>query len=379
MARVLFFSTIYPRAYDRVRGTYCHDTCRALAVDHEVCVVSPRSWLEAARRPRPADAALSREVGRVEYPVFAHIPRVGLAAQHAWMWASLRRRLRSVTAGFRPEAILSYWAHPDGAVAVRLGRELGVPTGIIVGGSDVLILPRDPARRAAVVEALRGAQAVFAVSTHLRDETIALGVDPGRVHVVMQGVDESFTPEGREAARERLGLAPSDDVLLWVGRMDPVKGLEVLMEAMRQVVTQRPSARLVLAGDGPARRGVERDVERLGLGGLVRLLGAVAQQRLPDWYRAADLTVLSSHSEGIPNVLRESLACGTPYVSTRVGGIAELYAGPEVRLVPPRDAAALAAAILASLAERRRIPPQAVRRGWKEPSEAMLRLLRAAA
>ncbi len=80
--------------------------------------------------------------------------------------------------------------------------------------------------------------------------------------------------------------------------------------------------------------------------------GSVAHGRLGDWYRAADLTVLPSRSEGVPNVLLESLACGTPFVASRVGGVPALAPDPRA-LVPPGDAGALADALLGSLATPR--------------------------
>ena len=110
---------------------------------------------------------------------------------------------------------------------------------------------------------------------------------------------------------------------------------------------------LYLVGDGAGRRDLETLTARLGLEGVVRFVGKVDQTALPDWYRAADLTVLASRSEGVPNVLRESLACGTPFVATRVGGVSEIAAGTTCRLVPAEDPAALSEAIAASLAERR--------------------------
>jgi glycosyltransferase involved in cell wall biosynthesis len=93
----------------------------------------------------------------------------------------------------------------------------------------------------------------------------------------------------------------------------------------------------------------------MGLAPNIRFIGTVDSTGLPDWYRAADLTVLSSHSEGIPNVLRESLACGTPYVATRVGGIAELCSDPAIRLVQPGNSPALAMAIEEGLSSKSRI------------------------
>lgn len=377
MQRILFFSMVYPRAYEPTRGTFCYATCKALAQRRQVRVVSPRAWMECLRRPQPLDPRFVREVGPTEYPCYIYPPGVMRASYGRWMWHSVRRSLLRVAAEFRPQAILSQWADPDGTTAVRLGRRLGIPAGVIVGGSDVLLLVRDPRRREVVARTLRSAQAVFAVSQDLREKTIALGVDPDRVHVVYRGVDEAFVPGPRAEARRRLGLAEDGEVVLWVGKMVPVKGLEVLLDAFAGLVRARPQASLVLVGDGPRRGAVEQQIRALGLQDRVRLVGLVESERLPDWYRAADVTALSSHSEGIPNVLRESLACGTPYVATRVGGIAELGDHPALRLVPAGDAAAMAAALAEALARRERIPADYVQRGWSAYAEKLVELLSA--
>ena len=84
---------------------------------------------------------------------------------------------------------------------------------------------------------------------------------------------------------------------------------------------------------------------RLGLGSAVVFAGPRSQAELADWYRAADVTVLPSLSEGIPNVLLESLACGTPFVASDVGGVREIDGGPTCDLVPPGQPAPLAAAL----------------------------------
>lgn len=375
MPRILFFSMVYPRAYEPTRGTFCYATCKALARRNEVRVVSPRAWMECLRRPRPLDPRFVREVGPTEYPCYVYPPGVMHASHGRWMWHSVRRSLLRTAAEFRPQAVLSQWADPDGTTAVRLGRRLGVPAGVIVGGSDVLVLARDPRRREVVARTLRSAQAVFAVSRDLREKTIALGVDPARVHVVYRGVDEAFAPAPRDEARRRLGLPLDRETVLWVGKMVPVKGLEVLLDAFAALARERPQASLVLVGDGPRRGAVEQRIRALGLHDRVRLEGLVPSERLPDWYRAADVTALSSHSEGIPNVLRESLACGTPYVATRVGGIAELGDHPALRLVPPGDAAAMAAALAEALARGERIPADYVQRGWDACAERLAEIL----
>jgi glycosyltransferase involved in cell wall biosynthesis len=266
------------------------------------------------------------------------------------MWRSVRGRVRRVLRDFRPDCVLSYWTHPDGDAAARAAREAGVPFALRVGGSDVLVLGRDPRHRPAITRVLAAADAVIAVSHDLRAKTVALGVPAGRVHVVNQGVDaDRFHPGDRAAARRKLGLPDEGPLLLWVGRMAPLKGLEVLVAAAALLRDWGVAFHLHLVGDGPARAAVAADVAARGLAGRVSFAGVRTHDELPDWYRAADLTVLSSHSEGIPNVLRESLACGTPYVSTDVGGVRELSADPTVRLVPPKDPAAFADAVAAGL------------------------------
>jgi glycosyltransferase involved in cell wall biosynthesis len=133
--------------------------------------------------------------------------------------------------------------------------------------------------------------------------------------------------------------------------MVPVKGLDVLLRAVRRLKDRGAAFHLYLVGDGPLRAELEAQAAALGVSGDVSFVGGVDHDRLPDWYRAADLTVLPSRSEGVPNVLRESLACGTPFVASRVGGVHELAGGDRDGLVEPEDPAALAAALERALSD----------------------------
>jgi glycosyltransferase involved in cell wall biosynthesis len=248
--------------------------------------------------------------------------------------------------------VLSYWAHPDGAVAVRAAHQMGIPGAIIIGGSDALILPKvDPARGRRVSAALCSADAVLAVSEHLRRAVIDLGASPEKSHAVAQGVDkELFSPGDKLEARRRLDIKFTGSVLVFVGNLLPVKGVDVLLDACAILAANRPDFHLYLLGSGSSRAALEEQSRRLGLSEKVSFVGSVLQRTLPDWYRAADLTVLCSRSEGIPNVLRESLSCGTPFVATNVGGIPEIAQQGLGRLVPSEDPPAFAQAILDELA-----------------------------
>ncbi len=347
--RVLFFSSIFPRPWNTIRGIYCFHVCRALEqLGHPVRVVSPRSW-----RERGATASLpGLSELKVEYPLYVYPPGILQSEYHRFMALSSRRVMSRVMADFRPDAILSYWAHPDGAVAARYARGARIPSAVIVGGSDVLVLAKHAdRRRRSVVRALNDVDAVITVGRQLARAVEALGVPASKVHVVYQGVDAIFSPGPATAARQRLGIPDTAEVLVSVGSLVPVKGIDVLLEAVSRLARDRAKLKLYLVGDGTSRGELQALAARLGLEKIVTFVGKVEPSALPDWYRAADLTVLASRSEGVPNVLRESLACGTPFVATSVGGVHEIAEGTNCRLVPAEDPGALSAAVAASLAE----------------------------
>ncbi len=386
--RILFFSSIFPHGAARVTGTYNLDLCRALAAEHSVRVVAPRTFMNVWHQRRNGlesranDNWVTEQFGLpVSYPTTYFVPKLGRRFFGTEMWWSVRRHLRQVLAEFQPDAIVSYWAHPDGEVGLRAARELGIPAVNIVGGSDVLILPKNRARRRCIVRVLTESDGVMSVSEKLRQGAIELGVPSQQIHTIYQGIDgERFYPGDAAIARRQLSLPLDRKILLWVGRMAEVKGLDVLIAAVDELRQRIPNVLLVLVGSGPLRDSVATDVAWRELSEHVRFAGSQLPEALPDWYRAADVTVLSSTSEGLPNVLRESLACGRPFVSTDVGSITEIAdsAGGAAwsELVPVGDANAFAAAIERVLQPEYLAAAQAwPRRVWTDTARELVQLL----
>ncbi|MGD8202041.1 D-inositol-3-phosphate glycosyltransferase [Ornithinimicrobium sp. W1679] len=155
--------------------------------------------------------------------------------------------------------------------------------------------------------------------------------DPATVHVVPPGVAlETFRPGPQEEARARVGLAPEAVVLLFVGRIQPLKAPDVLLRAAAELLRRRPELRerLVVAvlgglsGSGLTRPDLVQDVvDQEGLGDVVRLGPPVSREELADWYRAADVVAVPSYNESFGLVAVEALACGTPVVAADVGGL----------------------------------------------------------
>lgn len=216
--------------------------------------------------------------------------------------------------------------------------------------------------------ALRRVRRFVAVSRACAAEWIAAGVPSDRVTVVHNGVDpDVFRPTGtgeRAHLRAELGARPDDLLVGYVGRLDPDKGVDVLLEAFRKLHSARPGSRLVVVGEvttlpPSARPQWRRRLDDLAAGEPVGLLPA--REDVVPVLRALDVLALPSRSETFGLVVLEAMACGTPVVASAVGGIPEILTGEFARfLVPPEDSNALADA-LADAADALAADP-----GWRE-------------
>jgi glycosyltransferase involved in cell wall biosynthesis len=193
------------------------------------------------------------------------------------------------------------------------------------------------------------------------------GVSPWNTAVLAPGVDlDRFCEGDRTQARARFGLAPDAFVVCCARRLVPRMGLDILIDAWAHEFGGTDGARLLIAGDGELREGLERDVAARSLGGSVTMLGRLSDKELLQLYRAADVNVVPSVSfEGFGLVLLEAAACGTPSIVTRAGGLPEAIAGlGNDLIVPAADAGALAERL--AHAARGELPARAQTRGWAE-------------
>ena len=185
---------------------------------------------------------------------------------------------------------------------------------------------------------------VIGVSRDIANRLQEAGVPETKVRVVYNGVDARFRPADQAQAREVTGLPAVRFVVLFVGMLVPVTGLEVLLHALAQLGD--PQVCCALVGSGPQEQGLRGLAVELGVGQQVVFAGARPTDEVPRWMNAADLLVLPSFSEGRPNVVLESQACGLPVIATRVGGTPELVEdGVNGLLVDRGDSQGLARAI----------------------------------
>jgi glycosyltransferase involved in cell wall biosynthesis len=190
---------------------------------------------------------------------------------------------------------------------------------------------------------------LIGVSEATVDDLVRLGVAPrAKFTVLPLGLDLDPLAELDEAlgleARAELGVGDEEILLVFVGRVVPIKRLDLLLRALAQARESGPRLRLVVVGDGDERPRLERQAAEFGIAADLRFLGY--RRELRPLFAAADIAVLCSDNEGTPVSLIEAAAAGLPAVATDVGGVREVVGEETGILVPPGDAPALAGALL---------------------------------
>ena len=386
MLRVLTLASLFPHGAKPTLGVFVERQTLGLAArdDVELEVVSPIGLPVWPFSLHPHYAPRSRLPQReswkgltVHRPRFRVWPRIGTAGAAARMAAALLPLLREIRARFPFDVIDAEFFWPDGPAAVRLGEALGVPVSIKARGADIHHWGRQPGIGGQIAEAGRKADGLLAVSAALKADMVALGMPAEKIRVHHTGVDlDRFRPVDRVKAKAALGV--DGPLIVSAGGLIPRKGQTVTLDALAML----PGATLILVGDGEDRAALERQTEVLGLSGRVRFLGIRPHEELPALLAAADVMVLPAASEGLANVWVESLACGTPVVTTNVGGAPDVIDRPAAGRLVAREAGAVADAvteILAAPPAQDAVREAALRFTWEANSAALFEHLKSIA
>jgi len=380
---VLTLSTLFPDMSRPNFGVFVERQARELASrpDVKVTVIAPLGvpvWpIGLSNRYAPLRALPRKERWQdltVYRPIFSTIPKIGARINVANMTRAILPLVRHLHEQQPFDVIDASFFFPDGPVAQRLSRALGIPYSIKARGADIHYWGKRRDTRGMVRRAGEGAAGLLAVSSAMRRSMIKMGMEAEKIRVHYTGVDlERFEIADRAAAKEALGF--EGPVILCVGALIPRKGQELLVQALPRL----PGVTLLFAGQGQYRRALEKQAEELGVDRRIGFLGSVPHDRLPRIYAAADVMALPSSSEGLANAWVEALACGTPIVITDVGGARELLDRPEAGHIVDRDPDAIAAAIgdlLTNPPEREAVRDTALRFTWEANGDLLLHHLK---
>lgn len=356
---ILVLASTYPRWHGDHEPGFVHELSQRLSDSFDVTVLCPH-----------ARGALSEEnLDGVHVVRFRYAPArwetlvndggiVGNLRGHAWKWLllpgfliSMAWRTQRLLRRAQFDVVHAHWLLPQGLIVALPGLRRGNRPQFLVTshGGDLFGFRAAPFRWLKLF-VVRRAAAVTVVSEAMRAELVRIGADATKISVLPMGVDlkSLFVPDP--------GVERSRNEILFVGRLVEKKGLRVLIDAMPMILASHPSAQLTIVGFGPEEDERRKQVDCLGLGDKVSFIGAVSQQRLPQFFRRAAVFVApfvqaaSGDQEGLGLVSVEAAGCGCPVITSDLPATRDVYRdAPCARLVPPGSVNALGDAVCSVL------------------------------
>jgi len=196
---------------------------------------------------------------------------------------------------------------------------------------------------------MRYADKILLYATNLKCYAKRIGVPEGKIIILPEGIEfnaPQSTDEAREGVRMELGVSTDEKLIIFTGRLVPVKGVDILIEAFKRLHSEYTNCKLLIVGDGPYRKSYEMQSGRL-LNRAVMFTGLVKPERVMKFLSVSDMFVLPSLSEGVPSSLLEACLCGLPCVATNTGAIPDIMEnGKSGLIVQPNDADALLQAFI---------------------------------
>jgi glycosyltransferase involved in cell wall biosynthesis len=358
--RVLSISSVYPNPAEPGLGLFVRSRLQSTARHVDLKVIAPVPILDYSHPQgkvfRPREFPMKRRDGPIEvfHPRWA-FPPCGTPSNVLFEFGRLFPLVASIRRDFRFDLIDAHFAYPEGCAAALLSAAFRVPFTITLRGSETMF-DGYRYRRASMKAALRRAAAVITVSDELRAFALARDADAERTRTIPNGVDaDTFRLQNSVAMRQRHDLPLQRKLILAAGELIEAKGHHLIVEVLKGLRDQGMDAELLIAGatarGGPQfERALHERVQTYGLGNRVRFLGWVGPEQLSELFSAVDVFCLASYTEGWPNVVNEALACGTPVVATRVGGVAAMLRSSVYgTIVPQQNIPLLQEAVLQAL------------------------------
>lgn len=349
--KIVSLCHMFPNSVNPNMGIFVKERLLHVAKKIDLTMVAPVPSFPFIERTRKyagySSIALQKDCDglKVFHPRYFMIPKYLKSLDALFYETSLRPFIRNILAETDAQLLDVHWVYPDGFAALEWARRFNKKVVVTVRGNEALHYYQDTAIRKMIVQKMNLFDHVISVSDDLKTKMInEYNVNPDKITVIHNGVDKAkFAPIDKAYARRKCDFIDGYKYILAISRLSSEKGLEYLLETMKMLTTE--NAKLILVGDGPLYGILNDYVIKNNLSEKVQFIRTVPHKDLHLWYNAADVFCLSSIWEGCPNVVIESLACGTPVVSSNVGAVPYFVTNECGMTVPLGDAVLMAEAL----------------------------------
>ncbi len=383
--KIVTLTTLYPNSVFPRHGIFVEERLKHLLKTGQVdaTVIAPVPWF-------PLKLKFFGEFGKlaqvpkteqrlgitVRYPRYLTIPKIGMTIAPLLLSLSLIGRFRRLKKELGEKFIIdAHYLYPDGVAACLLGKWLNLPVVMTARGNDVTVFPQYAGPKAMIRWATRSCEKIITVSESLMNQLINLGVNPDKLVTLRNGVDlKKFTSSTNQRSRDKDGSRGLK--LLSVGHLIDRKNHHLAIEA----VAKMQKATLMIIGEGRLKSKLQHLIKKLDVENRVSIVGNISQAELVQYYNSADVLVLPSKREGMPNVVLESLACGTPVIGAKAEGVQELLTCPEAGIVlderSPEAIVAAAEKLSVNYPDPAATRTHAETLGWEPTIDGLLKVLR---
>ncbi|MFA6216033.1 MAG: glycosyltransferase family 4 protein [Candidatus Omnitrophota bacterium] len=330
--KLVVITNLFPNPQEPLRGIFVYNIVRVLNKTCELTVISPLPWVPKLlgkvakfRKFSLIPEEFEIEGIKVFSPKYLALPKCG-AFHTVLIFLALLPKLLQLSKKKKISLINTQCIFPDGVAVSWIARILKIPHVLTALGTDLNLYSTYRLRRFQIKGALQSADKTIVVSQAQKDLAIGLGIRVEKLEVIRNGVElQKFDLKDKTECRQMLGFNKSSKIILFVGRLIIIKGVDYLLEAFESLVRKaKNDCILVLVGAGELKTQCEKKAQGKNIKDKVFFVGEKIRQELPIWYGACDLLCLPSIMEGCPNVILEAIASGRPVVASRVGGIPEM-------------------------------------------------------
>ncbi|MFQ3188936.1 MAG: glycosyltransferase involved in cell wall biosynthesis [Paraglaciecola sp.] len=315
--KLLIVTNLYPLPWEPNRASFNRQQFEHLKKTFDIALIIPVAFADYFKHRK-----VIVNTDKIRYVPSFYIPKIGRRFNGHYMYHSIMATSSRWIKTFAPDKVLGSWVFPEGLAVQKIAKKLNIPYFIKAHGSDVNAHADNPVRSKIIKQVANNSSGVLSVSQALASKMIDMGVEGKKIHVIYNGVDKAmFTPT---TPNEDLTGQSYSRTITFIGNLKKEKGVHELLSAFGKIKAEHLDLKLSFIGNGPEESTLKLKAESMGIADSVRFLGSISHDKLPQIMCNSTLIALPSYAEGVPNVVLESISCGTPVVVTNVGGIPEV-------------------------------------------------------